>query len=1797
MKNDVAKYLLVPGALGLALACPTQGIFAQEAQDLKGPVSNIMVSQPHEEPKLEVRLSSENPAPEPVQKEDTTAENDSATGEKITLTVGEDHVPADGSALTFDELMGDKDKGEKTPNTTGSIENKKSEEQDDKEMEEEDKLKNDRYPHSIDHKYEDSNYNKNFQDHSIEAENDGTYKFKKGEELTEEEIKKEFEKYRKNASSFVKVQEWLPKLKKMDLLGLAENETSQFYKVTLKDGRSIYSAKGFKSYIDKYGNAYVHDLTDDKVYKLDDGYQYSANGFYAPEVKNIYGASSDDIKNTWDDIDNPLYPKIGYNSKVYKTNQSNGAYVKALVDKNGKTYYEFYEGFQDQSAAEQAQNADIEKIKEIMKETPSELMNQWGKNHEKEILDRAYKAALVNSYLVEHEPTMSEELRKDIIDYVYRFGLNFESDESMVSKSEDNGYVNVSPLGYATKNPDGSYKYRYQVSFNSVTSNDKYSSTKLDVYAPTMANNIKFILNGIQEYIENSNGTYSYKNKDVNVELGIVKTNDNAIKKLLETDKKKVESQKESEWNNENHKHEENTFSIPYYNDLGNRTKLDNKVVEFDRQVIFNGDEALIGPAEGEDEIQYDSNYQVVRPETHYRHFRLVNPQQGGPVSFIVEFDIDADQVEKSPNIGLGARILGNLHFSDPTAFHFNSRGDQFDHSSGRPQVDNTGFNDANTDNQKVNQLINKTILDKRSELLATIYNHPELIKPGTFDINGFYGNLGGAPSEYTGDKYRIGLKTGKNLYNYGEFIESGLVKSIHPFKSEDGKLFNNTIKMKMRTYGASSFDIGVQIANGYGRYGDYRVNTRINEDRFIENLMKVTDVKLEKSDNLVSKDLASVYREYNYIDNTERFIKKDPNPYKPGVDDPVPGKEDNKKVDMRYENLTRPEVDFWDPKSEPGNGAKDLLSDNVHFGPAGMGLFIQGIANANSPRGGVDVTPIRCAKQKDGTWKYEYQISLRGLHSSDHGMTAGDYNIVMPNFVKNVEFSLIGNNNDNSGSYAYHKIGYLFEEGKAYDYDDYKDFLSEYEQEVFKNIFKNLKEAGVSSKLSKRDIEQILLSVELNIIYHKNEKLGILDWNPNTGKYISGFEELKTQYEKDLAFLRSIGHDNFTRFGKSLFGAEWELEQAYENARKNIQKQVDEGKKFLTEEEKAQFISPEDVKKFREKYVYSEYKGYDFNKTFGDYGKYTDSKGIRNFVDWKYKDKDKTDPAYKKELKEQLLNGYTNSIKMKLSLDSWTGNGNLYHESNMGDYKDVAGNPLNLITKLGYNYGKLGIEDKVNLSKVDIYNFNSRGSSGVVGLRVTFDVDEDQVVKTPYIPVDVRNAWKAPREDGGPAVFWNEFSEDILHHNNMADRIVHKETGKEISQAEYKALSDGEKANYYETNYYYVEHPEYITREMFDIHGLHTEPSVDVTTYTGKWQNIGEDISPWEDNLRKKTFDYAEAYKLRENHSVTYSLAMNEDFRDIAVVGPCATREKKEIIIKKEWLNFDKNKEVPEEITVVLSNGKDEQRVKLNKKNGYKLVLDVDDPLYDYRVKELEVPGYKNKKTDVNYRFVFKDRKAGNIADVIYQFKDKSLDRAKIPSFEDLVKASKEIAKEDGEKIRVGESYVEENAVLGKTIGDLIKNGYKLGLPLKADENNVVVIENGYIRVPRNLALTTIMDVELTNESIPETPPEEPETPPETPPEEPETPPETPPEEPETPPETPPEEPETPPETPPEEPETPPEEPETPPETPPVTPPEVPKTPPKAPQTGVEGIGSMMALMASSVAGLFVSRKKRKNQ
>lgn len=509
---------------------------------------------------------------------------------------------------------------------SGQITSAKEEKKEDEKKEEEKKD----HPDLEKLEYEDKNHNINYQNHSIEDENNGNYKFKKGKELTPSEIQEEFNKYKENASNFAKVQEWIPKLKEMNLLGLKEGEKSQYYELTLKiDGENhkFYSTKGFKLLAPKENYApqttLIWNLATNEV--IERVVDYSQ----APQLKNIIGSLSDDIKNyeidQYNSSYNPDYPR-NPNSKPI-TEPRDGAYAKKIINPDGSVSYEFYDGIK---------NFESDEVSKVMKENPSKLKEELGESNFK-VDYRAYMAAIVNSYLAKNEPSMSHDLRKNIVDYVYRFGLNLKSDESVISKSENNGYVDVSPLGYASANPDGSYRYKYQVSFNSITSNDVYSSTHLDIYAPTMSKNIKFTLDGIQEYKKKDDGTYSYTFKNVNVALPVANTKDKEIRELINEDIDKLKNMKEKDWNNEDYKHKEATFTLPYFNDLNGRRELKNKVIEFDKNVYMHADKPEL------DEDKYKKGYDGSRdfssfkPEVHYRHFRLINPQAGGPITFTVE--------------------------------------------------------------------------------------------------------------------------------------------------------------------------------------------------------------------------------------------------------------------------------------------------------------------------------------------------------------------------------------------------------------------------------------------------------------------------------------------------------------------------------------------------------------------------------------------------------------------------------------------------------------------------------------------------------------------------------------------------------------------------------------------------------------------------------------------------------------------------------------------------------------------------------------------------------------------------------------------------------------------------------------------------------------------------------------------------------------------------------------------------------------------------------------------------------
>lgn len=523
MNKKIIKHFLIPGALSLTLVFQTQSSYASKEKNDILPPGNI--GQSVGNPQGGVEGSENNQQPSPV----------------------------DG------RQSGENPSDQKSP----------SQKPDEKEK------------NKTEVPYEDENYNKNYQNHPIEEEGTGKYKFEKGKELSQEEIDKEFAKYKENASQFVKVQEWIAKLKNINLLGLEKNESSRFYEIDMGDNAYFLSPKGFKIYknIDR-GILLAHDLANDKIYDLYH-YYFEEKGY---KLNYIIGAGSDKV------YENP--------TKLY------GSYVKKIDDGNGNISYEYYRG-------SEPSKEDLDKVKKVLKETPSALLEQLGEKNYNKIVERAYQAVLVNSYLLKNEKDMSKEDRKNIVDYVYRFGLNYKNEELGIKKTESNGYVDVSPMGYAQKNADGTYKYKYKVKLNSITSNDKYSATHFDIYAPIAAKNLKFKLTGVQEYKKNDDGTYTYDHKNVGVDLEIASTEDKVIRDLIEADNKTIPRPteyipndkyiEESVWNNDEYKHRENTFSIPYYNDLKDKKSLKNKVVEFDKNVKFDnsttspyGDKAVI---------------------------------------------------------------------------------------------------------------------------------------------------------------------------------------------------------------------------------------------------------------------------------------------------------------------------------------------------------------------------------------------------------------------------------------------------------------------------------------------------------------------------------------------------------------------------------------------------------------------------------------------------------------------------------------------------------------------------------------------------------------------------------------------------------------------------------------------------------------------------------------------------------------------------------------------------------------------------------------------------------------------------------------------------------------------------------------------------------------------------------------------------------------------------------------------------------------------------------------------------
>lgn len=98
------------------------------------------------------------------------------------------------------------------------------------------------------------------------------------------------------------------------------------------------------------------------------------------------------------------------------------------------------------------------------------------------------------------------------------------------------------------------------------------------------------------------------------------------------------------------------------------------------------------------------------------------------------------------------------------------------------------------------------------------------------------------------------------------------------------------------------------------------------------------------------------------------------------------------------FEDIDSPPYEFGPdgvipPHDVPSPYHKDLLSDNVH-----------------SHRGvGVGAKFVSGVRREDGSVEMTYDVSVAGVHSSDHVQTADVFTFTLPKFAKDVQFTLIG--------------------------------------------------------------------------------------------------------------------------------------------------------------------------------------------------------------------------------------------------------------------------------------------------------------------------------------------------------------------------------------------------------------------------------------------------------------------------------------------------------------------------------------------------------------------------------------------------------------------------------------------------------------------------------------------------------------------------------------------------------------------------------------------------------------------
>ena len=1458
------------------------------------------------------------------------------------------------------------------------------------------------------HEYEDELYNKKFQNHKIEDERN--FKFEKGKELTDEEIKAEFEKYKENMSGYAKSKEWVKKLQELKLIEMPQGERADKYDLNTKymtstDGKRIYSYNGFESYQNDDGTFTVTNKDDNTTFVVND--------MTMSESSNVY---------------------------ALKDNVNGKYHYFTYLDENRKEY----------------KNIDYLSMNEVYD-------------------------TIVSDYLKSQNIEMSEDERKALSEYIREFGVQ----DALSNLKEDQGYLSISPDGYATQNEDGSYRYKYNVTFRPMLSADHGQSARgLQLYAPTFAKNMKFTLTGTQKRVygdkevsdvNNYKARYrkdAVENIDVNIDMPYYTFDEfdayvKEIKKLRDTVNKlyvdenwseekqaraaELEaeiSEKKDAFDDFISRFEENR-SIGYYDEVNGKKELKYTVLKA-RPQDFNG--ILENTYDESRTFDKDKTYNInagSHPGIDLDVYEI-STHVHGPITFDIEFDVDKEQVKKSPNIAIAGTIPWKLSQEGGGAGSYEEGGQSlFEYNWARmfdPHLNH------------IDNLNSFAVTKTLSKYFGNAINHPELIKPGTFDINGFYAHRSVSPSEYTGDKWNIGRGASRK--------DGGYVNTFDLYRNPNVEYLANNGK-------GETIDAAVQIANGYGRYGDYRVYSKDYFDQMTStNSWKFykTGAKLdrESNDNVYRSKLGKVLSDEN-----------------------------NKELYNYYNTLNNVTNRIMNRlNNEPANGAKDLLSDNVRFGLGGIGsIYI----NASQGSGAVDVTPIGCAKKnEDGTWKYEYQISTRGLASSDHGQTANDFGIVLPKFAKNVKFELIGtqraNSNINDNDITKSKEVKEFIKGIATDI--YEDELEKARKENMPNLVKLLEENKESHI---RNIANKITYNEGNYYFNNitdrsapedvNVELGVVDYSEIP--YLLNNE--KNYNERNLPEEMSNKLNNYRN--KLDEKAQDEVNELYAKADRGI-------------------ISYDDASHYEED-IRAKYES-----EFVKYRTLLTRKYFLNAIPY-------ANYIYKED------NGYIPNVMVKANSQK--------------DFNEMFGD----------NYA--------DFSRVHAYRYVDAVRENPIGIRVTFDVDDDQVKKTPFVPVDTRLLFKKSQEGGFSLA--KDGSTVLSDYRNAT--VIDKNTGKKLDNSEY-----GVNPNARLSQYRFVEFPELIKENMFDINGLYAEASADVTNYSGYWHEISEDMEPWGTGgfmLRDlNSFDYTRQFTLYANPAVTYFAASSEDMADIAVVGPCAAqirkiKENREISINKEWLNLGGISEIPDEISVILTDGKNETTVKLTKENDFKLTIDAESPLCSYTIKEIEVPGFEHKETNVKYRFVFRDSKTGKEKETVYLNTINS------------------------------EGKVEVKKISIKELNKLISSGnYRIERPLNNDKidklgKDTIILEDGVIVVPHGIDVSTVMSVQLINEKLPETPPEEPE--------EPEEPKEEKPDKPDKPKEEEPKE---------EKPEDKEEKQEEPKEEKQeeVKEQEIkeietvgsPKETHGNPKTGVEGIGGMFALMASSLAGLFVT-KRRKNK